>query len=34
MESTITAFNDGKVKSISLPEGSMVKQDDLVMTIE
>ena len=33
MESTITAFNDGKVKSISLPEGSMVKQDDLVMTI-
>lgn len=34
MESTVTAFKEGKVKSITLPEGSMVKQDDLVMTFE
>ncbi|MEO9479232.1 MAG: pyruvate carboxylase [Maribacter dokdonensis] len=33
METTVTAFKSGKVQSISLKEGSMVKQDDLVVTI-
>ena len=34
METTVTAFKDGKVKSITLPAGSMVKQDDLILTLE
>ncbi len=34
METTVNAFKAGKIKSISLKEGSMVKQDDLVITIE
>ncbi|MBU2939487.1 pyruvate carboxylase [Lacinutrix sp. C3R15] len=34
METTVTAFKSGKIKSISLKEGSMVKQDDLVITME
>ena len=34
MESTVTAFKAGKVTSVSLKEGSMVKQDDLILTIE
>ena len=34
METTVTAFKNGKVKSITLTEGSMVKQDDLILTIE
>ncbi len=34
METTVTAFKNGKVKSITLPEASMVKQDDLILTIE
>ncbi|WP_179346002.1 pyruvate carboxylase [Winogradskyella ursingii] len=34
METTVTAHKAGKVKSISLSAGSMVKQDDLVITIE
>ena len=34
METTVVAFKAGKVKSVTLEEGSMVKQDDLVVTIE
>ena len=34
METTVNAFKSGKIKSISLKEGSMVKQDDLVITID
>jgi pyruvate carboxylase len=34
METTVVAFKAGKVKSVTLKEGSMVKQDDLVITIE
>ena len=34
METTVTAFKKGKVKLITLDEGSMVKQDDLILTIE
>jgi pyruvate carboxylase len=34
METTVTAFKSGKVKSITLKEGSMVKQDDLIVTLE
>lgn len=34
METTVTAHKSGKIKSISLDEGSMVKQDDLVVTFE
>ncbi len=34
METTVAAHKDGKVKSISLNEGRMVKQDDLVITLE
>lgn len=34
METTVTAHKEGKVKSITLPESSMVKQDDLILTIE
>ncbi|MGJ8592371.1 MAG: pyruvate carboxylase [Aquaticitalea sp.] len=34
METTVTAFKAGKVKSIALKEGSMVKQDDLIVTLE
>jgi len=33
METTVTAFKSGIVQSVSLKEGSMVKQDDLVVTI-
>uniref|UniRef100_UPI0030EDB335 pyruvate carboxylase n=1 Tax=uncultured Maribacter sp. TaxID=431308 RepID=UPI0030EDB335 len=33
METTVTAYKSGKVQSVSLKEGSMVKQDDLVVTI-
>ncbi|NNC46098.1 MAG: pyruvate carboxylase, partial [Winogradskyella sp.] len=33
METTVTAHKAGKIKSVSLSEGSMVMQDDLVMTI-
>ncbi|MDX1277821.1 pyruvate carboxylase [Oceanihabitans sediminis] len=34
METTVTAFKSGKIKTISLKEGNMVKQDDLVVTME
>ena len=34
METTVTAFKAGKVKSVTLKEGAMVKQDDLIVTIE
>ncbi|WP_179351768.1 pyruvate carboxylase [Winogradskyella vidalii] len=34
METTVTANKAGKIKSISLSEGHMVKQDDLVITLE
>ena len=34
METTVTAFKGGKVKAVTLSEGSMVKQDDLILTIE
>ena len=34
METTVTAFKAGKVKSVSLKDGAMVKQDDLIVTIE
>ena len=34
METTVTAFKSGKVKSITLKNGSMVKQDDLILTLE
>ena len=34
METTVTAFKSGIVKKISLKEGNMVKQDDLIVTIE
>ncbi|EPR72029.1 Pyruvate carboxylase [Winogradskyella psychrotolerans RS-3] len=34
METTVTAHKSGKIKSVSLSEGSMVKQDDLVVTME
>ena len=34
METTVNAFKAGKIKSITLKEGSMVKQDDLVITME
>ncbi len=34
METTVVAFKAGKVKSVALTEGTMIKQDDLVVTIE
>jgi len=34
METTVAAHKSGKIKSISLEEGRMVKQDDLVITLE
>lgn len=34
METTVTAHKSGKIKSVSLDEGAMVKQDDLVVTFE
>jgi pyruvate carboxylase len=34
METTVTAHKAGKIKSVALDEGSMVKQDDLVVTFE
>ena len=34
METTVAAHKAGKVKSISLEEGRMVKQNDLVITLE
>ncbi len=34
METTVTAFKAGKVKSVTLKEGTMVMQDDLVVTVE
>ncbi|WP_299115921.1 pyruvate carboxylase [uncultured Winogradskyella sp.] len=34
METTVTAHKAGKIKSITLDEGSMVKQDDLIITFE
>ena len=34
METTVTATKSGKVKSITLKEGSMAMQDDLILTIE
>ena len=34
METTVVAIRAGKVKSVTLKEGSMVKQDDLIVTIE
>lgn len=34
METTVTAFKAGKVKSVALKEGTMVMQDDLVVTVE
>ncbi|TVZ51293.1 pyruvate carboxylase [Dokdonia sp. Hel_I_53] len=33
METTVTAFKDGKVSAVILSEGEMVQQDDLVVTI-
>ena len=34
METTVVAFKAGKVKSVTLKEGSMVMQDDLIITVE
>ncbi len=34
METTVVAFKSGKIKSITLKEGSMVMQDDLIVTVE
>jgi pyruvate carboxylase len=34
METTVTATKAGNVKSITLKPGSMVKKDDLIITIE
>jgi pyruvate carboxylase len=34
METTVVAFKAGKVKSVTLKEGSMALQDDLVVTLE
>ncbi|TYB75829.1 pyruvate carboxylase [Bizionia myxarmorum] len=34
METTVTAFKAGKVKTVVLQEGTMVMQDDLVLTVE
>ncbi|MGB1308262.1 MAG: pyruvate carboxylase [Oceanihabitans sp.] len=34
METTVNAFKAGKIKTISLKENSMVKQDDLIVTME
>ncbi|MFT4699122.1 MAG: pyruvate carboxylase [Flavobacteriaceae bacterium] len=34
METTVTAIKDCKIKSLTLKEGAMVKQDDLVLTVE
>ncbi|WP_044399504.1 pyruvate carboxylase [Lacinutrix sp. Hel_I_90] len=34
METTVTAFKSGKVKSVTLKEGSMVKPEDLILTID
>jgi len=34
METTVTASNAGKVKSVTLIEGVMVMQDDLILTME
>ena len=34
METTVAATKSGKVKSIALSEGTMVMQDDLILTIE
>jgi pyruvate carboxylase len=34
METTVTAHKAGKIISVSLKSGSMVKQDDLIVTIE
>ncbi|WP_452224187.1 hypothetical protein [Lacinutrix chionoecetis] len=33
-ENTVIALISGTVKTVSLKEGSMVKQDDLVVTVE
>ena len=33
METTVTAFKAGKVESVTLNEGNMVMQDDLIVTI-
>ncbi|PHR74094.1 MAG: pyruvate carboxylase [Lutibacter sp.] len=34
METTVTATKSGKVKSITIIEGKMVMQDDLILTVE
>ncbi|MGK0295306.1 MAG: pyruvate carboxylase, partial [Ulvibacter sp.] len=34
METTVTATRAGKVKSIRLKPGVMVKKDDLIVTME
>ncbi|VAV85764.1 Pyruvate carboxylase [hydrothermal vent metagenome] len=34
METTVVAFKSGKIKSITLKEGSMVMQDDLIVIVE
>ena len=34
METTVTAVKAGKVKSVTLTSGIMVKQDDLILTLE
>ena len=34
METTVVASNNGKIKSIELTSGTMVKQDDLILTME
>ncbi len=34
METTVVASHAGKIKSITLSSGSMVKQDDLIVTLE
>ena len=34
METTVVATKSGKIKSITLTSGTMVKQDDLILTME
>ncbi len=34
METTVTAIKSGKIKAVTLTEGAMVMQDDLILTIE
>lgn len=34
METTVIAFKDGTVQSVSIEDGAMVQQDDLIVTVE